>query len=179
MDWMDEVAEKMRRRNQILFSRDSAVLQPLSASLANVQRRAAVLWALDLAEEIAEGISRAHPEDGRPRRAVQAARQWASGSIRMPIAQRAILDCHAAAREAASPADAARLHAVAQGCSVVHTVGHALGLPIYELTALVREHGLKDSRKAVELRVLEYVDRLCRWQTQAAKAAGPWADFLK
>ena len=39
MDWMDEVAEKMRRRNQILFSRDSAVLQPLSASLANVQRR--------------------------------------------------------------------------------------------------------------------------------------------
>ena len=56
MDWMDEVAEKMRRRNQILFSRDSAVLQPLSASLANVQRRAAVLWALDLAEEIAEGF---------------------------------------------------------------------------------------------------------------------------
>lgn len=179
MGWAEETAARMRRRNQVLFARDSAVLQPLSASLARADRRAAALWALDLAQEIAGALARAHPEEPRPRRAVEAAREWAQGALKMPAAQRAILDCHAAAREAESAADAARMHAVAQGCSVVHTAGHALGLPIYELTALVRERGLEAAREAVERRAFEYAERLEAWRLRAPEYPGPWAAFLK
>ena len=50
----------------------------------------------------------------------------------MPQAKAAILACHALAREWDSPEDIALCHAVGQGCSVVHTAGHAMGYPIYE-----------------------------------------------
>lgn len=53
----------------------------------------------------------------------------------MPVAKRAILDVHAMARDMDDPADAALCHAVGQRCSCVHTPKHALGLPVYELTA--------------------------------------------
>ena len=157
MDWMDEVAEKMRRRNQILFSRDSdpAAAVRLARKCAAAHGRA--LGARPPRGRNRRGISRAHPEDGRPRRAVQAARQWASGSIRMPIAQRN--STVTPRREAASSADAARLHAVAQGCSVVH-IGGPCARPAHLRADRARSRmWLERQPKAVELRVLEYVDR--------------------
>ena len=54
----------------------------------------------------------------------------------MPVAKRAILDVHAMAKLMDDPVDAALCHAVGQGCSCVHTPKHALGLPVYELTAV-------------------------------------------
>ena len=81
----------------------------------------------------------------------------------MPIAKRAILDCHAMAKELTNPADIARCHAVGQACSVVHTAGHALGYPMYELTAIVLELGLDDCREPIEHRVRYYEQRLHDW----------------
>ena len=78
-----------------------------------------------------------------PRNTLIAAKAWAAGEIKMPVAKRAILNCHALAKKMTSPTDSARCHAIAQGFSVVHTTGHALGLPIYELTAIVRELGVE------------------------------------
>ena len=69
-------------------------------------------------------------------------RAWAAGELKMRPAQRSILRCHALAKELPSPADIAACHAVAQACSVVHTPGHALGYPIYDLTSLVRRLGV-------------------------------------
>ena len=34
MDWMEEVRENLKKRRQILFSKDAACLQPLAAQLA-------------------------------------------------------------------------------------------------------------------------------------------------
>lgn len=90
----------------------------------------------------------------------------------MREAQRAILRCHAMAREAASAEDAALCHAVGQACSVVHTPRHAMGYPIYELTALVRRYGLDGCREAVERRVEGYRQLAVRW-------AGAWRDTLR
>ena len=55
----------------------------------------------------------------------------------MPSARPAILAVHAMAKQLQDPGDAALCHGVGQGCSTVHTPRHAMGLPIYELTALV------------------------------------------
>lgn len=178
MNWMDDVAARVRRRNQIFFARDSALLAPLSMQLAAAGRRVSVLWALELAGEIARDLARRLPEGMRAVAAVEAARCWAEGTLKMPAARRAILDCHAAARGVASPADAARLHAVAQGCSAVHAQGHAIGLPIYELTAIVRERGLEAACLPVESRAADYAVRLANCRLQALDESRPWAAFL-
>jgi hypothetical protein len=97
----------------------------------------------------------------------------------MPIAKQAILNCHAMAKELTNPADIARCHAVGQACSVVHTVGHALGYPMYELTAIVLELGLDDCRDFIEQRVMYYTQRLCYWMEYEKTCQQKWAGFLK
>jgi hypothetical protein len=97
----------------------------------------------------------------------------------MPIAKQAILNCHAMAKELADPVDIARCHAVGQACSVVHTTGHALGYPMYELTAMVLELGLDDCRESVEQRVMYYEQRLRYWVEYEKTCQQNWAGFLK
>ena len=177
--WLTEVKVRVKRKNAILFTKDYSLLAPLLSLAEGANRRALILWALDLAEEITLQLEKSYPTDPRPRQALDAARAWATGYIKMPLARCAILDCHAMAKELDSPADAARCHAVAQACSVVHTSGHALGLPIYELTALVMEHGLDNCHDAVESRASHYVNLLRYWLEQEPQTELPWAGFLK
>jgi len=132
--WLAEVKTKIRRKNQILFFKECLLLRDLRKLIEQTNRRALILWALELAEETALQLAEKYPEDFRPREAIAAARAWAAGEIKMPIAKRVILNCHAMAKELTDPADIARCHAVGQACSVVHTAGHALGYPMYELT---------------------------------------------
>lgn len=179
MDWLEAAREKAKRKNQILFSPDSPLLQGLSTLVGAQNRRVLVLWALELAEETVETMEQRHPGEDRPRQALEAARLWAEGEIKMSLARRAILDCHALAKELSDPGDVARCHAVGQACSVVHTPGHALGYPVYDLTALARELGLDRCRDALEARAEHYVDRLLFWQSHPEAQVGPWADFLR
>ncbi len=177
MDWLEEVKAKQKRKNQILFSKQSVLLQDLMVLLEGQHRRAVVLWALELAEQPVRQLEERYG-DPRPRAALTEARRWARGEIKMPQAKRAILDCHALAKEIQDPADQALCHGVGQACSTVHTPGHGIGLPIYELTALVYRHGLEDCRGPVEQRHREYLQRLLYWQEHWRQAPGPWAAFL-
>ena len=177
--WLTEVRAKAKRHNQILFSKDSLLLDNLRHLIGQANRRALILWALELAEETARELAEKYPEDHRPLDAIAASRAWASGEIKMPIAKQAILNCHAMAKELADPADIARCHAVGQACSVVHTAGHALGYPMYALTAIVLEHGLDDCRESVEQRVMYYEQRLRYWVEYEKTCQQNWAGFLK
>ena len=177
--WFAEVKANAKRKNQILFSKDSLLLTDLCQLIAQANRRALILWALELAEETARELAEKYPEDPRPREAIAASRAWASGEIKMPIAKQAILNCHSMAKELENPADIARCHAVGQACSVVHTAGHALGYPMYELTAIVLGHGLDDCRDAVEHRVRYYEQRLHCWAEHEKSCRLDWASFLR
>ena len=177
--WLAEVNAKAPRHNQILFAKDSFLLNNLRHLIDQANRRALILWALELAEETARELAEKYPEDHRPRKAVAASGAWASGEIKMPIAKREILNCHAMAKEQTAPADIARCHAVGQACSVVHTVGHALGYPMYELTAIVLEQGLDNCRDTVEQRVIYYEQRLRYWMEFEKTCQQNWAGFLK
>ena len=152
MDWMEEIREKARRKNDILIAKDGVCLRELRQRLEGQDHRAVVLWALELAEEDVKALEDACPGEHRPRLALAASWLWARGREKMHGAQRAILDCHGAAKEMEDPECIALCHAVGQACGVVHTSGHALGLPMYELTALVRRYGLENCREAVEQR---------------------------
>ena len=177
--WLAEVKAKAKRKNQILFSIDSLLLTDLCQLIAHTNRRALILWALELAVETARELAEKHPENHRPREAIAASRAWATGEIKMPIAKRAILNCHAMAKELTDSADIARCHAVGQACSVVHTAGHALGYPMYELTAIVLEQGLDNCRDAVGQRVMYYEQRLRYWVEYEKTCQQNWAGFLK
>ena len=177
--WLAEVKAKAKRKNQILFSKDCLLLDELCQLIEQANHRVLVLWALELAEESARVLAEKYPEDFRPKEAVEAAASWAKGQIKMPIAKQAILNCHAMAKELENPPDITRCHAVGQACSVVHTAGHALGYPMYELTAIVLEQGLDNCRDAVERRVMYYEQRL-RYRTEYEKTCQlNWAGFLK
>lgn len=156
MDWMEEVRENLKKRRQILFSKDAACLQPLAAQLAQQPHTVLVLWALAWAEETVDTLEARYPQERRPREALEAARAWAAGALKMRPAQRAILNCHALAKELTRKEDIARCHGVGQACSVVHTPGHGLGYPLYDLTALVHQWGLEECREAVEARLRAY-----------------------
>ena len=97
--WLAEVCAKAKRHNQILFSKENALLDNLRHLIGQANRRALILWALELAEETARELAEKYPEDHRPREAIAASRAWAAGEIKMPIAKRAILNCHAMAKE--------------------------------------------------------------------------------
>ena len=163
-----EVERNRKRGRKLLLDRDSPCILPLAEELEQAPRRALTLWALEGAERIAGA-------EGRLFSCVAAARAWAEGAILMPAARRAILAVHAAAREEDARREAL-FHAVGQACSTVHTPRHALGLPLYELTALARRGGAYEC--ALRDRISEYRGRLADWKS-ADLSAFSWAAFLK
>ena len=107
-----------------------------------------------------------------------AVRAWAEGKIKMRLAQRKILDCHAFAKELDSKEDIALCHAVGQACAVVHTAGHAMGYPMYEFSAIVYRLGVENCREAIEQRKQEYIQKLFYWNEHVGDYEGKWADFM-
>ena len=178
MYWLDEVEKRLKQKNQILFSKDTELLQELIRLIPQQDHRAIILWALEFAKGTAEILTLKYPGEIRPKTAVESARQWAEGKIKMPEAQQAILHCHAFAKEISNLEDIALCHAVGQACSVVHTSGHAIGYPMYELTAMVRKYGISRCQAPVEKRNQEYLDRLFYWQDHYRAYPGEWAKFL-
>lgn len=179
MSWIDEVAASYKRGNQVLFAKDAELLEELQDLLAHQERKVVTLWALDFADETAAQLHVLYPRDARPQEAVDAARAWATGAITMQPARQKILACHACAKEWDSQEAIALCHAVGQACSVVHTVKHALGYPLYDLTALVRHYGIDACIPYVEARTQDYSERLLYWREHVRDYQGSWASFLR
>jgi len=178
MDWPSEVESKMKRKNQILFAKNCDFLSDLTALIQQQYHRTLILWAFEFADEMVSIMLEKFPNEHRLETAVFLSKEWAAGKVKMPVAKRAILNAHAAAKDMPLPEDIALCHAVGQACSVVHTSGHALGFPIYELTCLVRKYGFPTCKTIVVERKQQYFDRLLFWQEQIKEDSIQWADFL-
>lgn len=98
-------------------------------------------WAIDYSEQVLLPLWLKHyPHDPRPKSALKAARRWLKGEIKLPEAKRAILLCHAAAREAEeNPAARAAARGIAQSASTIHSARHSLGLALYGALAVAYE----------------------------------------
>lgn len=178
MDWIEEVRIRWKRNNSVLFSKNSEYLQDLIRLFQAQNHRIMALWAFDFAEETVARLEEKYPEETRPRKALEAARDWSAGKLKMRAAQQKILACHAFAKEIENKEDISLCHAVGQACAVVHTAGHAVGYPVYDLTAVVYRYGIEHCSDAVEAREREYVDRLLYQSAHWKDSDGEWADFM-
>ena len=112
-------------------------------------------WSADCAAHVLDLFERDHPDDGRPRRAIDQGHAWARGEITMTQAREAAYAAHAAARVAIGAArEAARAagHAVA----TAHMADHELGGAAYAIRAV---------RAATSVEARDEAGRVeCGWQ---------------
>lgn len=166
MEWEDKVKEKAARGREIVFGKDNPMTAELAGAAEKASRAACAFWALDAAERCAGLVTCGAWEAAE---AVRLSRLWAEGKIKMPLAKAAILACHGAARRCGDRFDRAVLHAVGQGCSTVHSKKHAVGLPMYLLTAVYVRYGAEETEKtfaALKQSLSEYSER--RFETGVA-----------
>ena len=94
------------------------------------------LWAADCAEHVLAYFEETHPEDDRPRQAIEAARAWVRGELAMSKAREAAFAAHAAAREATDAVAKAVARAAGHAAATAHVVGHARHAATYAVAAV-------------------------------------------
>jgi hypothetical protein len=135
----------MRDRRFIAAHRGGPLARPEHHRLAT--------WAADCAEHVLP-LYAAHSPDDRPRRAIQTARTWAGGAIRVGVAQKAAVASHAAAREAADASAIAVARAAGHAAATAHFAEHSLGAALYALKAVEAAGGNPAEERAWQLEQL-------------------------
>lgn len=98
--------------------------------------KALALWAADCAERVLPRFEDERTTDTRPRRAVEAARAWADGKIKMSQARTAAFDAHAAAREVDRADAVAAARAAGHAAATAHVATHAPHAADYAIKAV-------------------------------------------
>lgn len=117
---------------------DNPYIQQLMRLIETQSKQTLVGWCCNYAENAMLPIYQKHfPADKRPVEAIDAAKNWLDGKIKLPEAKKMILACHEAAREAENNAVAqAAVRAIGQAASSIHTATHALGIAFYGAMAV-------------------------------------------
>lgn len=128
----------MPKARKMLSDWEAPYLQELISLIETQSKTTLANWALDYCEcAILPLWSKHYPEDSRPEQALQAARAWLSGAIKLPQAKAEILACHAAAREAeGNPVAQAAARTIGQCASTIHSARHCIGLALYGALAI-------------------------------------------
>lgn len=171
----EETAKQLHLRRKLLFTKANPLLLPLEEKLSSASRIAVVLWAFEICYKIKEELDSEEKEQAEE--AIEICRQWMNGKIKMNKARYAILDLHHSAGEK-DPVTQAKMHAIAQGLSCVHTPGHAMGIPIYYFTSLVREYGIDDGFEKCVKTVREYEEILEKCCKTSSGSNARYARFL-
>jgi len=116
-------------------------IQALVKLIETQSKATLAIWAVDYAERVILPLwSKYYPDDLRPQHALNAAREWLLGAIKLPQAKTVILECHAAAREAdGNPVAQAAARAIGQSVSTIHSARHCIGLPLYGAIAVAHD----------------------------------------
>ena len=117
--------------------------EAFEALVEKTDHKTLAVWAIDCAERVLPYFEEQHPEDRRPRNALETLQIWINtGVFRMAVIRKASLDSHAAARDVGED-NAARSAARAAGQAVAtaHVPAHSIGAAIYALQAIHRAAG--------------------------------------
>jgi len=93
------------------------------------------LWAADCAEHVLPFFEKEYPEDDRPRKAIEAARAWVHGEMKVGDARKAAVAAHTAARSTNNIAARAAARSAGHAAGTAHMAGHAPHAANYALVA--------------------------------------------
>ena len=68
--------------------------------------------------------------------ALQVAKEWENGNVKVGVAMKASVGAHAAAREYSNPISIAVARCIGQGVATAHMADHSLGAALYALKAV-------------------------------------------
>jgi len=134
----------MPKARKMLSNWDAPYIQSFVRQIETQSKATLAQWAVDYAKHALLPLwSKHYPDDPRPQKALDAARDWLAGAIRLPQAKPVILECHSAAREAeANPVAQAAARAIGQCASTIHSARHCIGLALYGALAVAYDmHG--------------------------------------
>ena len=165
---------------KLLVTRESACLQPIRELIEKQNHKTLVLWTIECAEHILPIFEEKHPQDKRPRKAVEAAKAWARGEIKMPVAKKAAHATHNAATAVAEedPAACAAARAMGHVVGTVHVETHAIGVVMYGITAFVYAGEQKNADDVIARECDWFYDRLLYWEKNIDNVDSTWAPFL-
>jgi polygalacturonase len=135
-------------KSKFSLAQQKAEFLPLVEKTAH---KTLAVWAIECAQRVLPYFEETHPDDARPRRALETLQDWVeTGEFSMAVIRKASLDAHAAAR-AVGADDPARSAARAAGQAVAtaHVPTHAIGAAIYALQAIHRATDPADVDAAV------------------------------
>jgi uncharacterized protein YdhG (YjbR/CyaY superfamily) len=95
------------------------------------------IWAADCAEHVLSFFEKEFPDDDRPRKAIEAARAWGCGEIKVTKAREFALAAHAAARSAISAKSINAARSAGHAAATAHVAGHAKYASSYAVKASV------------------------------------------
>jgi hypothetical protein len=126
-------------------------------TLTDADHRLLALWAALCAEHVLPLFEAEQPADPRPRQAIELARAWARGEIKMTQSRNSAGHAQAAARVLTGAARHAAF-AAGQAAAVAHVAAHELGAAAY---------AIKAARAAVPKGESESAGQIeCRWQRE-------------
>ncbi|MGH2595444.1 MAG: putative immunity protein [Actinomycetota bacterium] len=143
------ILSKVRDPRFVTIRRGGALSDPDHHLLA--------LWAASCAEHVLDLFESVQPEDPRPRQAIEQARAWVRGDVKMTQARAAGGHAMGAARDLRGAARHAA-YAAGQAAAVAHVAAHELGAAAYAIKAAgaAAPDGEGKSARRIE----------CRWQRQ-------------
>lgn len=118
-------------------------------TLTDEHHRLLATWAALCAEHVLHLFEQVRPNDTRPRDAIEIARAWARGEVRMSDARMAAFPANAAGRDLPVPAKYAAL-AAGQAAPVAHVAAHDLGAAAYAIRAAAA-HAPKSEAEAARV----------------------------
>jgi hypothetical protein len=124
-------------------------------TLTDLDHQLLALWAAACAEHVLHFFESARPSDTRPRQAIERARAWVRGEIKMSQSRAAAGAANSAARDLSGAARHAA-YAAAQAAAVAHVAAHELGAAAYAIKAARAADSKGEEESAGRLE--------CQWQ---------------
>lgn len=133
---------------KMLNNWEAPCIQSLIKIIPTQSKTTLAHWAIDYAEEHLIPIwNKYYAQDERPFLALEKARLWLAGQLKLPQVKPAILNCHEAAQEAAQhPIALAAARAIGQCASTIHSARHCIGLVLYGALAIAYEQKGVDTK---------------------------------
>ena len=117
---------------------DASMSKSITELVKKCDHKTLAIWAADCAERVLPYFEDKYPKENRPRKAIEACREWArTGIFKMADVRRVALAAHAAAREAEENS-AARFaaRATGQALATAHVPTHSIAAATYAAKAI-------------------------------------------